>query len=56
MPAAIFLSLKRWICIHTHIHNSRKQKRVSVKQKLAILLWITGHGVSNRDAQERFQH
>lgn len=52
MPAAIFLSLKRWICIHAHIHNSRKQKGVSVKQKLAIFLWITDHDVSNQDAQE----
>ncbi len=56
MPAAIFLSLERWICIHTDIHNSRKHKGVSIKQKLAIFLWITGHGASNRDAQERFQH
>ncbi len=47
MLTAIFLSLERWICIHIDIHNSRKYKGVSVKQKLAIFLWITGYGASN---------
>ena len=55
MPAAIFLSLERWICIYTDIHNSREHKGVSVKQNLAIFLWITGHGASNRNAENKLE-
>lgn len=56
MSASVFLSLEKWIGAHTEIRNSRHHKGISIMQKLVIFLWITGHGASNRDAQERFQH
>ena len=56
MSASIFLSLEKWISTHTEIRNLRKHEGISIMQKLAIFLWITGHGASNRDAQEQFQH
>ncbi len=56
MSASVFLSLEKWIETHTEIRNSRHHAGISVRQKLAIFLWIAGHGASNRDAQERFQH
>ena len=56
MSASVFLSLEMWIGAHTEIRNSRHHKGISIMQKLAIFLWITDYGASNKDAQERFQH
>lgn len=40
MSASVFLSLEKWIETHTEIRNSRHHEGISVKQKLAIFLWI----------------
>lgn len=56
MPAAVFKALENWACLYTNIQNLRNHQGIPITQKLAIIIWIAGHGASNREAQEQFQH
>ena len=53
MPLYTFLQLEIWLKEYTHLQSSR---HITVNEKLAMFLAITGHGTTNRGIQERFQH
>lgn len=46
MPLETFLALEKWLTEHTSLKESRKH--FSVRQKLAMFLYIVGEGASNR--------
>lgn len=54
MPLETFLALEKWLTEHTSLKESRKH--FSVRQKIAMFLYIVGEGASNRAVQEKFQH
>ena len=54
MPLETFLALEKWLTANTSLKESRKH--FSVRQKLAIFLFIIGEGASNRAVQEKFQY
>lgn len=54
MPLETFLALEKWLTEHTSLKESRKH--FSVRQKIAMFLYIVGEGASNRAVQEKFLH
>jgi hypothetical protein len=63
MRSTTFYSLKDWLLANTdlkgrHFEQNRRirglGKQVSIEEKLAIFIYITSRGASNRDAGERF--
>lgn len=51
MPQALFRALCRWLRINTSAHSSR---RLSLEQKLMIMLWILAYGEPQRNTAFRF--
>jgi hypothetical protein len=63
MQLATFYALRDWLHANTDlkgdniIHNQRIRgygRQVSIEEKLAIFIYISSRGTSNRDAGERF--
>jgi hypothetical protein len=63
MQLATFYALRDWLHTNTDlkgdniIHNQRTRgygRQVSIEEKLAIFIYISSRGASNRDASERF--
>ena len=63
MQLATFYALRDWLHANTDlkgdniIHNQRirgYRRQVSIEEKLAIFIYISSRGASNRDAGERF--
>jgi hypothetical protein len=63
MQLATFYALQDWLHTNTDlkgdniIHNQRTRgygRQVSIEEKLAIFIYISSRGASNRDASERF--
>jgi hypothetical protein len=54
MQPATFEALCKWFEDSGLLQPSRKG--FWVEEQVAIFLFIVGHGASNRDAQDRFQH
>lgn len=53
MPITTFLDLRDWIVERGLLSPSR---HISVEEQLVTFLWTIGHGASNRETQEQFQH
>ena len=53
MPITILLDLRDWVVECGLLQSTRY---VSVEEQLIMFLWIIGHGATNREAQEQFQH
>ena len=53
MPITTLLDLRDWVVERGLLWSTRY---VSVEEQLVTFLWIIGHGATNREAQELFQH
>jgi hypothetical protein len=53
MPVTTLLDLRDWILECGLIAPSR---HVTIEEQLVMFLWMVGHGTTNREAQEQFQH
>ena len=53
MPKEVFDSLCHWFTIHQLLQPSRK---IEIKEQVMMFIAIVGHGFSNRQLQERYQH
>ena len=54
MPKDVFNNLCHWFTMHQLLQPSRKG--VGVEEQVMMFLAIVGHGCSNRQVQERYQH
>ena len=53
MPITTFLDLRDWVVERGLLRSTRY---ISVEEQIMMFLWMVGHGATNREASEQFQH
>ena len=53
IPITIFLDLRDWVVERGLLRSTRY---VSVEEQLMMFLWMIGHGATNGEVCEQFQH